>query len=263
MTATLLRHELRRGAPSWAVWTLSLAGLAAACVALYPQMETDMADMGALFASMGAFTAAFGMDRLDIGSFIGFYGVECGSIITLGGAFYAAMTAAAALAGEERAGTAEFLLTHPLGRRRVLAAKGTAVTVQLLALNAVAFAAVTVTAAAIGQRIPWRDLLFLHAAWLLLQLQLAALCFGLSAVLRGGEAGVGLGLAAGLYFLALLANIAPAARWLRYLTPFSCAEAARLLTDGFDLGLALPGLAASLLIAAAGCRWYTQKDIIA
>ena len=44
-----------------------------------------------VFASMGAFTAAFGMDRLNFGSLVGFYAVECGNILGLGGAFYASL----------------------------------------------------------------------------------------------------------------------------------------------------------------------------
>ena len=261
MTGALFRFELRRGAAAWLVWTLCVAGMAAACAALWPQMETDANALGAMFAQMGAFTAAFGMDRLDIGSFLGFYGVECGSIVTLGGAFYAALTAAEALAGEEKGGTAEFLLAHPLGRRRVLVAKALGVAVRVLALDAAAFAAGAAAAAAVGQAVPWQKLLLLHTAWALLHIQIAALCFALSAVSRGGTAGAGLGLAAGLYFLALLSNLAPAAKWLRYITPFAYAEAAALLTEGFDPVLALPGLAAAALLAAAGWRWYLRKDI--
>ena len=254
MTGALFRFEVRRGAAACLVWTLCVAGIAAACAALWPQMETDADALGAMFAQMGAFTAAFGMDRLDIGSFLGFYGVECGSIVTLGGAFYAALIAAETLAGEEKVGTAEFLLAHPLGRRRVLAAKALAVAARVLALDAAAFAAGAAAAAAIGQNVPWQKLLLLHAVWALLHIQIAALCFALSA-------GAGLGLAAGLYFLALLANLAPAAKWLRYVTPFSYAEAAALLTEGFDPALVLPGLGAAALLAAAGWRYYLRKDI--
>ncbi len=261
MLLTLLRHELRRAAPAWAVWTVCVAGLAAACAALWPQVGAGSADLGAAFAGMGAFTAAFGLDRLDIGSFLGFYGVEAGSIVSLGGALYAAMTAADVLSGEERAGTAEWLLAHPLGRGRVLAAKALALGVRVLALDAAALAACLAAAAATVQGAPWARLLALHAAWALLHLELAALCFGSSA-LRAVGPGAGLGLAAGLYFLALVANLAPAAHWLRRLTPFAWAEPAALLTAGLDWALALPGLAAAALAAALGCWHYRRKDIL-
>ncbi len=261
MLLTLVRHALRRAAPAWAVWTVCTAGLAAACVALWPQMESQTADLGAAFAGMGAFTAAFGLDRLDIGSFLGFYGVEAGNIVSLGGALYAAMAAAGALCGEERAGTAEWLLAHPAGRGRVLAAKALALAAQVLAFDALAFAACAGAAAAAVPAAPWGRLCGLHAAWALLHIQLAALCFGLSALRAAGPA-LGLGLAAGFYFLALVANLAPAARWLRFCTPFAWAGAGALLPSGPDWPLALPGLAFAALAAALGCRHYRRKDIV-
>ena len=57
--------------------------------------------MSALFAGMGDFSAAFGLDRLGYGTIMGFYGIECGNILGLGGAFFAALTAMGLLDGEE------------------------------------------------------------------------------------------------------------------------------------------------------------------
>ena len=54
---------------------------------------------------------------------MGFYGTECGNILGLGGAFFAAITGMSLLAGEEGGHTAEFLLTHPLGRTRIAGEK--------------------------------------------------------------------------------------------------------------------------------------------
>ena len=45
--------------------------------------------MNEMFSSMGAFSSAFGMDRLNFGTLIGFYATECGNILGLGGAFFA------------------------------------------------------------------------------------------------------------------------------------------------------------------------------
>ena len=90
---TLLKHELRQSRISLAVWTASIAGLILVCVFLFPEMKGEMDGMSEMFASMGSFTAAFGMDRLNFGTLIGFYAVECGNILGLGGAFFASLTA--------------------------------------------------------------------------------------------------------------------------------------------------------------------------
>lgn len=37
------------------------------------------------------------MDRLNFGTLLGYYAIECGNVLGLGGAFYAALTAASAL----------------------------------------------------------------------------------------------------------------------------------------------------------------------
>lgn len=76
-----------------------------------------------VFASMGSFTAAFGMDRLGFGTLVGFYAIECGNILGLGGAFFASLCAVNMLSKEERDRTAEFLLSHPVSRRRVVTEK--------------------------------------------------------------------------------------------------------------------------------------------
>ena len=91
---TLVRHELRQGRRSFLIWTAAIGFLLVICVFLFPDMKKQMDGVDDLFSSMGSFTAAFGMDRLNFGTFAGFYGVECGNILGLGGAFYASLCAA-------------------------------------------------------------------------------------------------------------------------------------------------------------------------
>lgn len=262
MTGAFFCHELRRSRLAFVIWTVAIGSLVAVCVLLYPEMEGEMQSMSALFASMGAFSTAFGMDRMEVGSFLGFYGLECGNVLGLGGALFAASVGVAALEKEEREHTAEFLFTHPVGRARVVAAKGAAVAVQVLALNAAVFAASVGCTAAIGQAIPWRELTLLHAAWLLLQLELAGLCFGLSALVRRGAQGIGLGVAAAAYFLDLIANVAQPARFLKHITPFAYAAPADILAENrLDPALILPGLAAGAVCALLGGWYYTRKDL--
>ena len=80
---TLVKHELRQGKTSFLIWTTSIGFLLAICIFLFPEMKGQMEGVNDMFASMGAFTQAFGMDRLNFGSFIGFYSVECGNILAL------------------------------------------------------------------------------------------------------------------------------------------------------------------------------------
>lgn len=258
---TLFRHELRQGRLSLAIWALAIGGLMAACVFLFPEMKGEMGQLGEMFASMGALTAAFGLDRLNYGTFPGYYAIECGNILGLGGAMFAAMTASSALAKEEKEGTAEFLLTHPAGRAQVVTEKLLAVLVQIFVLNLAVFVLSALTSVAIGEEIPWKELGELHLAYLFLQIELMGICFGLSAFLRRGSMGAGLGIAAGAYFLDLIANLAEKAEWLHYVTPFGYTSGGDILSEGLNW----PLIALGMLYAAAGVAlaygWYLRKDI--
>ena len=130
---TLIKHELRQGRISFLIWTASVGFLLAVCVFLFPEMEGQMEDVGDVFSSMGAFSGAFGMDRLNFGTLLGFYAIECGNVLGLGGAFFAALCGAGILSKEEKDRTAEFLLTHPVSRARIVTEKLVSVYAQIIA----------------------------------------------------------------------------------------------------------------------------------
>ncbi len=75
-----------------------------------------------MFSSMGSFTAAFGMDKLNFGSFMGFYAVISGNM----------------LSKEEKEHTVEFLFAHPLNRGQMQSCKLSALASQLTAMHVIA-----------------------------------------------------------------------------------------------------------------------------
>ena len=258
----IVRHELKQGRTSFFIWTASLRLLMSVCVFLYPEMKGEMDGISEMFASMGSFTAAFGMDRLNFGTLIGYYAIECGNILGLGGAFYAALCAAGILSKEEKDKTAEFLLAHPVNRSRIITEKLIAVMVQVTAMNIIIFAVSVGSMAAVGEDIPWRELSLIHLAYLLLQLELAGICFGVSAFLRKGSTGVGLGIAAIMYFLNIVANIAESADFLKYITPFGYCEGADIVSDGrLNVVMVAVGAVTGVCGIAAAYLKYTKKDI--
>lgn len=259
---TLVKHELRQGKAAFMVWTAAIGFLLAICIFLFPEMKGQMESVNDVFSSMGSFTEAFGMDRLNFGALIGFYAVECGNVLGLGGAFYAALCAAGVLSKEEKDKTAEFLLTHPVSRKRVLTEKLIAVLLQITAMNTVIYAISVGSIAAVGEAVPWKEISLLHLAYYLLQVELAGICFGISAFLRKGSAGAGLGIAAMMYFLNLVANIADAAAFLKYITPFGYCEGADIAANGrLDGGMAAVGAAMGIGGIVIAYLKYTKKDI--
>ena len=72
---TIVKHELKQGKNSFLIWTAAIAMLLAVCVFLFPEMKGEMDGISDIFASMGSFTSAFGMDRLNFGTLVGFYAI--------------------------------------------------------------------------------------------------------------------------------------------------------------------------------------------
>ena len=259
---TLVKHELRQGKASFWIWTASVGFLFATCIFLFPEMKGQMDSVSDMFASMGSFTEAFGMDRLNFGTLIGFYAVECGNVLGLGGAFYASLCAVGILSKEEKDKTAEFLLTHPVSRKRIVTEKLIAVLIQLTAMNIIIYALSLGSMTAIGETIPLKEISLLHLAYYLLQLELAGICFGVSAFLRKGSAGAGLGIAAMMYFLNLIANIADSAEFLKYITPFGYCEGADIVSNGsLDSALVAVGIVLGIGGIIIAYLKYTKKDI--
>ena len=259
---TLMRHEMKQGKTALAIWTLSIGLLMVICIFLFPEMKKEMAGVSKIFASMGSFTAAFGMDKINFGTLNGFYAIECGNVLGLGGAFFAAMCGASALSKEEKEHTAEFLLTHPVSRRKIVTEKLAAVLVQIILLNLVIWIVSIASIAGIGEPISWKELALLHLAYLLLQMELAAVCFGISAFSTRGSLGIGLGIASSMYFLNLIANIADTAEFLKYITPFGYAEGSEIMSEAaLDPVLILLGMLYGAIGVAAAYWKYCRKDI--
>lgn len=259
---TILKHELKQGTLSFVIWTGSIAFLLMICVFLFPEMKEEMNAAGNVFASMGNFSAAFGMDRLNFGTLTGFYAIECGNVLGLGGAFYAALIGIASLSKEEKNRMAEILLTHPISRSRIITEKLAAVTVQIITMNAVILALSLSSIMIIGEGIPWKEVLLIHLAYLLLQVELAGLCFGISAFLRRGSLGAGLGFAAILYFLNLIANMTDDMKFLKFITPFGYCDGADIIENGrLDAALIAVGLGFAAAAVFVGYRQYIRKDI--
>ena len=259
---TLMKHELKQGRKSLMILTAAIGFLLAVCVFMFPEMKWEMDGVSDMFASMGSFTEAFGMDRINFGSLMGFYAVECGNILGLGGAFFAALCGVSILAKEEKEHTAEFLLTHPVSRVHIVAQKLLAVMIQIIVMNVLVCVLSIASIALIGETISWKELLLLHLAFLFLQIEIAGICFGISAFLRRGGLGIGLGIAAVMYFLNLIANISDSAKFLKYITPFGYTEGADIVSNAsLDTGLVLLGMLYCVIGVVVAFMKYCKKDI--
>ena len=260
---TIFFHELKRNKVSLLIWTTVIVLFVLMIVVIFPEMKKEMANLNELFSSMGGFTAAFSMDRLNLGVLIDFYSIEAGTVLCLGGAFYAAMIGVSSLAKEEKDHTADFLLSHPVNRQKVIIEKLLAMMTLIIIMNVIVVVTTALTVLMINETIDWKIFLLLHLSYLLLQLEIGSICFGISAFLRRDSIGLGLGLATALYFFNMVANITEKAEFLKYFTPFAYTEGADIITSGnLDIKYSLIWLTISLVILISGILKYRSKDIL-
>ena len=259
---TIYIKELKQGFKALLIWTASIAFMMLVCILMFPEMKNEMDNVSEMFANMGGFSAAFGMDKLSFGDLMGFYGIECGNILGLGGGFFAALTAISVLAKEEKDHTAEFLFTHPVSRFSIITQKLLSVLTQIIVLNIAVVAISLISAAAIGEEFQIKEFTLLHIAYLIMQLEIACICFGISAFIRRGSIGIGLGLALALYFINIVCNISEQANFLRYITPYAYAEASDIISEAkLEAGLIAIGVCFSLAGVVTAYIRYTKKDI--
>jgi len=261
---TVFFHEMKQNVKSLSIWSVSLGAIIFICMLMFPQMKSQMSGIDKMFSNMGGLSAAFGMDKISYQTVIGFYGVECGSMLSIGGAFFAALIGIDALAKEEANHTAEFLLTHPIGRLKIIGEKLLAVVAILVCFNAICMACSIASFAAIGETVPWKAFLLFHLAQFIMQTEIAFICFGISAFLKRSSMGIGLGLAAVLYFLNIFINISKNAEFLKYITPFQYSDAAQVIpSSSLDGVLIAIGAGIALVCAGIGFIKYQSKDIAA
>lgn len=259
---TLFLHELRRSKLSLIIWSASLSFMLLICVIIYPEMKEQMSELSDMFANMGAFSDAFGMDML-MGDFLSYFALECGETLGIGGAVFAAIAGIGALSKEQRNRTAELLLTQPLSRSQVVTSKLLAVLAQLVVLNVAVVAVTLLGILAIGESADAAKLAWLFVSYFALQVEIALICFGISAFLRGGGIGIGLGVSLGFYFINVLANLSEEVKFLKYATPFAYTNGSYILEhSAIEWKYLIIGGALCVLGVVAAYWEYHRKDIL-
>ena len=259
---TIFIHEIKQNTKMLLIWGITISALMLVCMLLFPQMQSSMEEVSKVYSSMGAFTAAFGMDRLSFGTPMGFYGIECGNILGLGGSFFAAFIGVSMLAKEETSHTAEFLFTHGISRIRIILEKLLALVAILVVFNIFCIGISVISFAIIGESIEVKAFLLFHLAQFVMQLEIATICFAISALVKRGSAGIGLGIATLLYFLNVIGNISKDAEWLKYVTPFHYSDAADVISKvEIDEKLLLLGCLYMIISIIIAFWYYAKKDL--
>ncbi len=259
---SIFKHELKRNQSSFLTWTLAIGSLLMICIILFPEMKDEMSGVNDIFSSMGSFTSAFGMDKLNFGTFIGYYAIECGNILGLGGAFYASLQAINMLSKEEKDKTAEFLLSHPVTRTRLVTEKLMALIFEITMMNLIIYLWAMIVILIIKEELPLAQMNLLHLSYYFMQIELTGICFGISAWMKRGNMGIGIGIAMTMYLLNLIANLTTSVSFLKYITPFGYCDGANVVSLGHLEGIKIfIGMIFCTLSVLYAYIKYIRKDI--
>ena len=259
---TILRHELRQGIKATLAWAIGCTAVVLLGMSVFPRVKSNAVLFEKMLDSMGAMAKAFAMDKLDYGKVLGFYAAEAGNTLALGGGMFAGILGSAMLAKEEGRHTAEYLFAHPVSRTWVLLQKFCAMVLQMVLFLVIAAGASLLAFRLLGEPVDMRDFAEIYLGLFLLMLQLACICWGISAFLSRESLGLGLGLSLMLYFVKLLINMEVGIAELKYITPYYYTEAVRLVgAQSFSPQLLRLGLVVSGTFFLLGMVRYLRKDL--
>ncbi|RJQ31729.1 MAG: ABC transporter permease [Actinobacteria bacterium] len=173
----IYRHELKSFAKSTIIWTCSLTVMIVLYLLLFPAFTKDIAVTRKLFSALPkAARAALDLDLDTFFSLLGFYSYLL-NFVVLAGAIQAMNIGAGIISKEYRFKTADFLLSKPVTRTKVMTQKLLAALTLILATDVV-FISSALAWAKIMIEEPFSAKIFLMLSAILVFVQLIFLVLG-------------------------------------------------------------------------------------
>lgn len=255
-------HERRRSL-MW--WLVGLAMTALWVVAFYPSIREGADEYTKILEQMPeGLRNLFGGAGIDLATPEGYLSVEVFSfVVPVLFLIFAVGFGASTLAGEERRGTLDVLLAHPISRSRTVLQKTAGLLTGLLGLGIALWAAL-----AAGSALADMGVSPLRLGQAVVSALLLAAVFGLVALAVGAftgsrpmAIGVSSALAVGTYLLNALAPLAEPLEPYRLASPFYYYSAAEPLKNGLDPLHAAVLLGIAALFGALATVAFERRDL--
>jgi len=260
----IFKHELKQNYKSMLIWSLSVGLMGMFCICLYSSMTEDMAALSESFSNMGAFSDAFGMSTLGIGTIAGYFATEVGVVHSLGSSMFAAVTATIILSKEEDGHTGEFLYSLPISRGQVVIAKIFAVLTMIIVFTIITIACYLPGFAYIDAYPEWNLFAIFMASQFVMNVEIMLICIAISAFLKRNMVGAGLGIALLLYAFDLIGRITDDMKDFLPLGPFSYCNASEIFAKvEIQKNSYIWALVIMLIAAVLAFKKYTNKDLAA
>jgi ABC-2 type transport system permease protein len=265
MNANIYRFELQNRLKSVIAWSIALVAIIMIFFSIYPSFADQAALMDEMLDNFPPeLLAAFGMTGINFATVLGYY-----SLLFLFAQICLAIQAATYGFGlvsvEETELTADFLLTKPVSRARILTSKLLAAFTGLLITNVVvwvsSFAAINIFAS--GREHETQTLLLLLLSIVLFQLFFLNVGLVVSLLVKRVRSVTpyALGLAFGMYALSAFSGIGEVSV-LELITPFKYFDANYIVQNGaYEAPLVLLTVVIIVVSLPASYWLYLRRDI--
>jgi ABC-2 type transport system permease protein len=255
-----LRDQLR----PFVMWAAGVAFYVALLISIYPSIRKSAGAIQEYVKNMPEGIKAAFMGSSDFSTPVGYVNVELLSwlapVVLIA---FAVAVAARSLAGEEESGTLSLVLTHAVGRRRLVLQKYAAMVVVVVALGAVFWLSLTVATSIAGTPVGAGDLARAFLGLTLLGLAIGSITYAASAATGRRQVGIaaGAGVGVAMYLLNTLAVMNETIRPFRYLSLFHYSGGASPLGKDLDVAGLLIMLATSAVMLVATLVLFERRDV--
>ncbi len=256
---------LRDHARPLLTWGVAAALYVAFLMSIYPSIRHSASAFEGYIQNLpAAARAAFFGSNSDFSSPIGFVNVELLSwLAPIVFISFAVSMAARALAGEEEAGTLSLLLTHAVGRKRLLLQKYLAMALAVAALGVAFWLVLFIATRVAGTPVGAGELGWAFLRLVLLGLALGSVTYAVGAASgkRQGSVVAGAGVAVAMYLLNTLATMNTSVRPLRYASWFYYSGGASPLGQSASVVGMVVLLMSSAVLVAVALPLFERRDV--
>ncbi len=267
MNVNLFFKELRSSLKGSVIISLAVALYIAFSMSMYSMMSKNMATVTDLYSSIPeSMRTAFNFYLNQWGNILGFYITYFIYFVPIIVGCYSVVVGAKLLSKEEQNKTAEFLLSRPISRGRIVSSKILSFLVHILGINLFVFLVALISC---GLNSKWdfriQSLVILHTYGFLMCVLFGVLGFFMTVLMKRAKAsvGIGIGIVLGFYLFDMVIRVSGRLQFLLYLTPFKYLNLHALAENyGFEAWRLGVFLGASGLLIVLSFLFYRRKDIL-
>ncbi|WP_010244216.1 ABC transporter permease subunit [Acetivibrio cellulolyticus] len=256
-------HELRAYRKSVIIWSLSMSLLAVMYIFIFKGLGEDIESFKVFVNNMpDVMKKVFNLYLGNISTLVGFYSIVF-PFVVLCGAIQAMNLGIAIVSKEIRDKTADFLMTKPVSRERVLTSKVLAVSSSLAITNIIYLGLTILSATAIVG--DYNLKLFLMISVTLFFIQLMFMAIGIIVSVIAGKIksviSISLSTVFGFYIIGNLGLIIGEEK-VRYISPFRYFDAAYIIQNAaYEASYVIAGIIFVISAIVGSYLIYKKKDI--